>query len=129
MACLLVWALAVVGLIQSVSRPSNASHDVFVPQLTANIEKSTEGTATGAGAVDEATKARVSEAYNKLPLRFEENRGQVDKQVKYISRGTDSTLFLTPTEAVLMLRRSEKKQKAAPDKALPALRLAKPMKP
>jgi Carboxypeptidase regulatory-like domain/Beta-propeller repeat/SdrD B-like domain len=43
-------------------------------------------------------------------LSFEENRGQVDKEVKYISRGRGYTLFLTSTEAVLSLSRSDGKQ-------------------
>lgn len=40
------------------------------------------------------------------PLAFEENRGQTDPQVKYLSRGPGHTLFLTPAEAVLALRGS-----------------------
>jgi hypothetical protein len=46
---------------------------------------------------------RLSETYGKLPLSFEVNRGQVDSQVKFLSRGSGYTLFLTPTEAVLKL--------------------------
>jgi hypothetical protein len=38
-----------------------------------------------------------------LPLSFEENQGQVDGKVKFLSRGSGYTLFLTPTEAVLAL--------------------------
>jgi hypothetical protein len=51
-------------------------------------------------------RARVSENYGKLPLSFEANRGQSDKQVKFLSRGHGYTLFLTNDEAVLSLRRS-----------------------
>ncbi|MCX6360990.1 MAG: SBBP repeat-containing protein [Armatimonadetes bacterium] len=36
-------------------------------------------------------------------LRFERNIGQVDKRVKYFSRGAGGTLFLTTDEAVLAL--------------------------
>jgi hypothetical protein len=39
-----------------------------------------------------------------LPLSFEANQGQVDKQVKYLARGQGYTLFLTPGAAVLGLR-------------------------
>jgi len=53
---------------------------------------------------DEATKARVTSSMMKLPLRFEENKGQVDKRVRFLSRGQGYSLFLTPTEAVLSLR-------------------------
>jgi hypothetical protein len=48
---------------------------------------------------------RLLEAFGKLPLRFEPNRGQTRRDVKYVSRGSGYTLFLTPTEAVLLLRR------------------------
>jgi hypothetical protein len=37
----------------------------------------------------------------KLPLAFEANQGQADAQVKFLSRGSNCTLFLTSTEAVL----------------------------
>jgi len=39
-----------------------------------------------------------------LPLSFEANQGQVDKQVKYLARGQGYTLLLTPGAAVLGLR-------------------------
>ncbi len=62
-----------------------------------------------------ATKIRVIEAYGKLPLRFEANQGQVDRTVRFLSRGSGYQLFLTSTEAVLSLGRanqaSEKKRK------------------
>jgi hypothetical protein len=38
---------------------------------------------------------------------FEANHGQTDRQVKFLSRGSGYTLFLTPTEAVLALRGRE----------------------
>ena len=38
------------------------------------------------------------------PLLFEANRGQVDARVKFLSRSSDSALFLTPTAAVLTTR-------------------------
>jgi len=54
---------------------------------------------------DVRTVAEAAEAYGRLPLSFEENHGQADKDVKFISRGTNSDLFLTANEAVLALRR------------------------
>ena len=55
-------------------------------------------------AIPQATKQQVLVAYGKLPLIFEANQGQTDPQVKFLSRGSGYTLFLTPTEAVLALR-------------------------
>ena len=60
-------------------------------------------------AVPEATTPRFEEAYGKLPLSFEANRGQTNAQVKFLSRGRGYTLFLTTDEAVLTLRRGKPK--------------------
>ncbi|MFL6273828.1 MAG: SBBP repeat-containing protein [Blastocatellia bacterium] len=48
-------------------------------------------------------RARLDEAYGKLPLSFEANRGQIDSRVQFISRSSAATLFLTADEAVLAL--------------------------
>lgn len=48
----------------------------------------------------------LNRAYRKLPLSFEVNRGQSDPRVRFLSRGRDSTLFLTPAEIVLALSNS-----------------------
>ena len=49
---------------------------------------------------------KVVESYGQLPLSFEANHGQTDPQVNFLSRGNGYTLFLTPTEAVLTLRKA-----------------------
>jgi photosystem II stability/assembly factor-like uncharacterized protein len=54
---------------------------------------------------EEAFRA-VRDAYGKLPLRFETNSGQSDPDVRFIARADGSTLFLTPTGAVLALQPS-----------------------
>lgn len=41
------------------------------------------------------------EALGELPLSFEQNRGQTDRRVKFLSRSGGSVLFLTADEAVL----------------------------
>src|SRR5262245_53557215 len=53
--------------------------------------------------VTAANEARVAEAYGKLPLYFEANRGQTDKDVRFLARGPDYSLYLTAGEAVLVL--------------------------
>ncbi|MCU1285960.1 MAG: Cell surface protein [Acidobacteriales bacterium] len=50
-----------------------------------------------------ANKAKLSAAMAKMPLAFEANSGQQDAQVKFLSRGSGYTLFLTQSEAVLAL--------------------------
>jgi len=53
------------------------------------------------------SKSVVADAYGKLPLSFEPNCGQADGRVKFLSRGQGYALFLTPTEAVLTLRKGD----------------------
>src|SRR5881397_3303836 len=52
-------------------------------------------------------QVRVSEVYSKLPLYFEANRGQTDPKAKFVARSPRSALFLTSTEAVLVLNASK----------------------
>ena len=54
-----------------------------------------------------ATGARLSESYGKLPLHFEANRGQAHKDVRFLSRGPGYSLYLTSSEAVLVLSRPD----------------------
>jgi hypothetical protein len=49
-------------------------------------------------------KGKWLEAYGKLPMGFEENRGQTDPQVRFVSHGQGYELFLTPREAVLEMQ-------------------------
>lgn len=51
------------------------------------------------------TRARVAESFGRLPLSFELNKGQIDKQVKFLSHGPGYDLFLTSTEAVLRVQK------------------------
>lgn len=77
---------------------------------------------------DKAVAAQVSKAYGKLPLSFEANLGQTDARVKFLSRGSGYSLFLTSREAVLCLKspkfkvRSPKSGSRTPDFRLQALR-------
>lgn len=53
------------------------------------------------------TSQRVSTTMMGMPLQFEANHGQVDGQVKFLSRGSGYTLFLTPTESVMVLQQRD----------------------
>src|SRR5882672_10250616 len=57
----------------------------------------------GSPTVSDATAHRILQAYGRLPLAFEENRGQTDSTVKFMSRGTGYTLHLGSSDAVLVL--------------------------
>src|SRR6478672_7342945 len=53
------------------------------------------------------TSQRVTATMMGMPLQFEANHGQVDAQVKFLARGKGYTLFLTPTESVMVLQQRE----------------------
>jgi hypothetical protein len=52
---------------------------------------------------------KVQLAMAQLPLRFEPNQGQADRQVRFMARGAGYGLFLTPDQAILALHSSFKK--------------------
>src|SRR5258708_7925313 len=54
------------------------------PDLAASVS---EPLRPGSSAPDEAARARVNQAYGKLPLSFEANRGQTDARVDFLSSG------------------------------------------
>jgi hypothetical protein len=54
----------------------------------------------------QSSPARLLAAYGKLPLSFEINHGQTDPQVKFLSRGSGYSLFLTADEAELSFRKA-----------------------
>lgn len=59
--------------------------------------------AAGVPADASTSHARVTNAYERLPLAFDANQGQTDPQVKYIARGRGYTLFLTANKTVLSM--------------------------
>ncbi|MGH7228540.1 MAG: hypothetical protein ACREIH_04925, partial [Nitrospiraceae bacterium] len=63
-------------------------------------------------ATGSAAAPNLDTSFGKLPLSFERNDGQTDPQVQFLARGRGYTLFLTPTEAVLALRKAEAKVEA-----------------
>src|SRR6202521_68658 len=84
----------------------------FVLCLSANVTAQSAKTALKAPAAQPAATTSPSPAaaeaarasFAKLPLSFEENIGQTDDRVKYMSRGSDYNLFLTAHQAVFALR-------------------------
>jgi phospholipase C len=68
------------------------------------------------------TQTKILEEYGKLPLSFESNQGQTDPQVKFLSRSSGYTLFLTTDEAVFSLRGNRANGNTSP--AVPHLKAA-----
>jgi hypothetical protein len=67
-------------------------------------------------------KNQILATYGRLPLSFEANHGQTDAQVQFLSRGRGYSLFLTPAEAVLVLRKADGTRQQASEKTDSALR-------
>jgi len=61
---------------------------------------------------------QVTQSHINLPVYFEANQGQTDGQVKFLSRGTGYSLFLTATEMVMVLTASIEKATGPRQQAL-----------
>ncbi|MEA2176200.1 MAG: hypothetical protein QOD00_3792 [Blastocatellia bacterium] len=81
-------------------------------------EARTEKGASTPAQVSPDGRARLAEAYGKLPMSFEANRGQAGQEVKFLSRGQGYNLLLTSTEAVLDLHKSVTAQEAGTKSAV-----------
>jgi photosystem II stability/assembly factor-like uncharacterized protein len=102
---LLVWAMMFGPMGVSLHESGRASLRNQANNLYPRSDSSLDIEQSGSPLVkaDNTTKAKVSQAYGKLPVSFEANQGQTDSSVKFISRAGGQTLFLTSTEAVLSL--------------------------
>src|SRR5580704_12810788 len=93
LACLLTILLTTAVLAQTNPAPLSQ------PPVTKN----------GLSQPDPAEHSKFVESYGKLPLSFEANQGQTDGRVKFLSRGSGYTLFLTADEAVFSLQGNKSK--------------------
>ncbi|HKO96282.1 MAG TPA: SBBP repeat-containing protein [Pyrinomonadaceae bacterium] len=96
--CLSSYAQALPGVTPKTIGQSNSSLTVQPAERPVASDSETK--------LDPARGVELSEAYGKLPLRFEVNQGQTDSQARFLIRGRGYSLFLTPTESVMVLRRS-----------------------
>ncbi len=103
-------ALDAAGLLSLSAARTSANRVESVGETSANAKA---GSATKNPAL-----LRRDESFGKLPLRFEENRGQRDARVKFVARGNGYQLGLTPTGAVLSLARKDAAKVAAADAAV-----------
>jgi hypothetical protein len=95
-------ALAALALLAS-SLPAAAVGD----NKTRRAPDAARPSAARTAAPDHPAGARARESFGRLPLSFEANAGQTDARVKFLARAGGYTLFLTPTEMVMSLRRDE----------------------
>src|SRR5215510_5963931 len=97
-----VFALLAVAVAGIISRQA-LSDFLHRPALADQTSPSAVRSNGQSKAPDATAKARISQNYGKLPIRFESNRDQTDPIVKFIARGGGYTLFLTDDEAVLRI--------------------------
>ncbi len=64
-----------------------------------------------------ALRATIAKNLLQTPMSFEANQGQTDSRVRFLSRGSGYTLFLTSTEAVLALNSANVKLAPQGEKA------------
>ena len=83
---------------------------VLIATLLVSVKRTIPRPLVSQSAILPGTERRFFEAFGKLPLRFEANRGQTDPEVKFLSRGPGYGLFLTSTEAVIHLQGTEDKR-------------------
>jgi beta-propeller repeat-containing protein len=101
----------------TIALPSRCS----IPSALASPSNSDAGAAIDwlppaslASEADETTRKRIGEAYGKLPFCFEAGDLTGDPRVRFISRTPSCNLFLTDTEAVLVLPHSGEMRRGNP---------------
>jgi photosystem II stability/assembly factor-like uncharacterized protein len=100
LALCVIWLMLVVAAVPIGSVNRTAASAAKISKASA-----TEGADAEASTPDESTQARIAQAYGKLSLSFEANQGQFDRQVQFLARGGGYGLFLTNSEAVMVLSR------------------------
>lgn len=78
---------------------------------------------TPGGSSEKDAKQSVKAAMQRLPLTFQENRGQAGGDVRFLSRGAGYTFWMSPTSTTLALAQlggPDAKEKARAGKPLPA---------
>ncbi|HWS88856.1 MAG TPA: SBBP repeat-containing protein [Pyrinomonadaceae bacterium] len=81
---------------------------LVTPLALMRRQPSAPSAADTAGAARPATTEQSArEAFGRIPLSFEANRGQTDGSVDFFARGAGYALFLKPSEAVFALRSSD----------------------
>ena len=104
----LLWQRTLNGTAQGFNVGVDIAHSVAV-DTEGNVLAARPAASRAEGASIKAERTdlqrRVGEAYGRLPLTFEPNRGRTDPRVAFVARGPGYTVFLTPTEVVFSLAR------------------------
>lgn len=81
--------------------------------VRASVQASTPLAPAAQPASDQARTASLLAAYDKLPLYFVENRGQIDPRVVYYLQGSDKAIYFTSGGLTFALTGSGAKESAS----------------
>lgn len=56
---------------------------------------------------ENSSELQLSEIYGRLPIRFERNDGQTEKQADFLAKGKNSSMFLSSTGALLSMQNTK----------------------
>ncbi len=91
--------IALFGMTFGILFPLNSVQRIAAAK---NLEKFEQTSASRA--IQKPDPNQIEKTLGGVPVYFEENRGQQDKRVKYMTRGGGTQMFLTATEAVYVLK-------------------------
>jgi hypothetical protein len=77
------------------------------PNIFSSHPRPVVGSSAKVPGTTKARAAEVREAYGRMSLSFEANRGQADESVDFMARGAGYTLALSPTKAIFQLQNSD----------------------
>ena len=92
--------LAACSCLLSLALPQRAHASASAAEESGQAHRNSAGSTKP----DPAVQHKILANYGKLPLSFEANQGQTDPSVKFLSRASGYTLFLTENGAVLAQR-------------------------
>ncbi len=99
-------------LLAQIEKPPSERHVLKAPEISIAANQKLESQASLD--VRDAAKQGLVASYSKLPLTFDANQGQTDPRVKFMSKGGGYSLFLTTTEAVLVLSHARGRETQPP---------------
>ncbi len=105
----------VIGLASAILFIAIFSVIFFQPgqSVRAAFDQTSEVTGTS-----QSQQEKMKQAYGRLPMSFEANQGQAEDAVKFTSRGHGYQVFLTNSEAVLILQSQDRAEKDNPQSAI-----------
>jgi hypothetical protein len=97
------FALLLVTFLRHANQTTPQAKQSGAPIVINQTGSGQQSTTTSAKKAEASTRERAAKTYGRLPLQFEANQGQTNSKVKFLSRGSNYTLFLTAAETVLAL--------------------------